>query len=446
MITKFATVYAGHVDIPDRGQDATPANERRFSNAHLASVFDKTEAIAKVMDEGGWDTLWLAEHHFQQEGYEVIPNLLMAAVHLSHLTKNLRVGCGFNITPMWHPLRLAEDFACADIMTKGRTIFGVGRGYHTREVETFGAPMLDQNANRELFEEQVEIIFKAFGNERFSHKGKHYTLPPEVPYRGYTLKDLTLVPRPVHLPVECWQPVVSASARGLDFMVKHNIKGAVGGGAATMEQGPITAFQAAAHRAGKDWKLGEGLMIGIVVHLADSKQQALKEIVPLYEEHAKMFAPLGFMPGMTKEQVAAVARRGGWYEFRRAECRALHQAGRLVRRHVRGAGGVPEEYRDTLSRPGAYQHLDADGHAAGDHARPVSPRDGRGDAAFPALNADAAQHPVERAGAWLCRGVLLGVGGIADGGHHHRPALGEGVLHIGELHAGTVRPRAGVAL
>ena len=269
MITKFATVYAGHVDIPDRGQDATPANERRFSNAHLAGVFDKTEAIAKVMDEGGWDTLWMAEHHFQQEGYEVIPNLLMAAVHLCHLTKNLKVGCGFNITPMWHPLRLAEDFACADIMTKGRTIFGVGRGYHTREVETFGAPMLDQNANRELFEEQVEIIFKAFDNERFSHKGKHYTLPPEVPYRGYTLKDLTLVPRPVHLPVECWQPVVSASARGLDFMVKHNIKGAVGGGAATMEQGPITAFQAAGHRAGKDWKLGENLMIGIVVHLAE---------------------------------------------------------------------------------------------------------------------------------------------------------------------------------
>ena len=51
MITKFATVYAGHVDLPDRGQDATPANERRFSNEHLASVFDKTEAIATVMDE-----------------------------------------------------------------------------------------------------------------------------------------------------------------------------------------------------------------------------------------------------------------------------------------------------------------------------------------------------------------------------------------------------------
>ena len=73
---------------------------------------------------------------------------------------------------MWHPLRLAEDFATADILTKGRTVFGVGRGYHTREVETFGAPMLDQNANRELFEEQVEIIFKAFNNESLLAPGQ----------------------------------------------------------------------------------------------------------------------------------------------------------------------------------------------------------------------------------------------------------------------------------
>ena len=312
MIRKFATVYAGHVDLPDRGQDATPANERRFSNAHLASVFAKTEAIAKVMDEGGWETLWLAEHHFQQEGYEVIPNLLMAAVHLCHLTKNLKVGCGFNITPMWHPLRLAEDFATADIMTKGRTIFGVGRGYHTREVEVFGAPMLDQNANRELFEEQVEILFKAFNNESFSHQGKHYTLPPEVPYRGYQLKELTLVPRPVNRPVECWQPVVSASPRGLDFMVKHNIKGAVGGGAATMQAGPIQAYKDAAARAGRDLKLGENLMLGVHGLIAKTREEALRRLTPIYEEHVKMFAPLGFVPGLTPDQIGAVARRGGW--------------------------------------------------------------------------------------------------------------------------------------
>jgi len=158
MITKFTTVYAGHVDLPDRGQNATPAHERRHSNEHLASVFDKTEAIAKKMDELGFEILWLAEHHFQHEGYECIPNDLMLAVHLAHVTKNLKIGCAFNIAPMWHPPRLAEDFATTDILTKGRTIFGVGRGYHTREVETFGAPMLDQEANRELFEEQVEAV------------------------------------------------------------------------------------------------------------------------------------------------------------------------------------------------------------------------------------------------------------------------------------------------
>src|SRR5579863_5954654 len=135
MITKFTTVYAGHVDFADRGQEATPANERHLSNEHLASVFAKTEAIARTMDELGYDTLWLAEHHFQREGYECIPNLLLTAVHLAHLTKDLKIGCGFNITPMWHPLRLAEDYAAADILTGGRTVFGVGRGYHSREVE-----------------------------------------------------------------------------------------------------------------------------------------------------------------------------------------------------------------------------------------------------------------------------------------------------------------------
>lgn len=313
MIRKFTTVYPGHIDLPDRGQDATPANERRFSNEALAGVFAKTEAIARTMDDLGWDTLWLAEHHFQHEGYEVIPNLLMAAVHLAHVTKRLKIGCGFNITPMWHPLRLAEDFAVADILTKGRTVFGVGRGYHTREVETFGAPMLDQDANRELFEEQVEIIFKAFNEESFSHRGRHYTLPPEVPYRGYPLKELTLVPRPVHLPVECWQPVVSANPRGLDFMVRHGIKGAVGGGAATMSEGPIQAYRDAAARAGKQLELGEDLTVGIFFHIADTREQAIAEITPLYEEHVKMFAPLGFVPGLNAAQVEAVAKRGGWY-------------------------------------------------------------------------------------------------------------------------------------
>src|ERR1051325_7633469 len=290
MINKFVTVYAGHIDFPDHGQNATPANERRFDNDVLAGVYDKLEAIAKQMDRCGYDTLWLAEHHFQHEGYEVLPNILMCAVHIAHITKNLKTGCGFNIAPMWHPLRLAEDFATADILTKGRTVFGVGRGYHTREVETFGAPMLDQNANRELFEEQVEIVLKAFNNERFSHKGKHYTLPPEVPYRGYQLKDLTLVPRPARLPVECWQPIQGGTGRAMEFMAKHGIQGMVGGGSA--EGGAmhkvVMAWQEAHAKLGKQIELGERLCFGFHFYMADSREQGIAKAAKYYEENMKM--------------------------------------------------------------------------------------------------------------------------------------------------------------
>ena len=312
MISKFSSLYAGHVDLGDMGQDATPANERRYPNEHLMTVFSKTEAIAKCMDRLGYDTFWLAEHHFQHEGYECIPNILMVAVHLAHVTGRLRIGCGFNICPMWHPLRLAEDYATADVLTGGRVIFGVGRGYHTREVEALGGVMMDQDLNREMFEEQVEIIFKAFNNESFSHHGKHYTIPPKLPYRGYELEEITLVPRPKHLPVECWQPIVSASPRGLDFMVRHGIKGIVGGGSALLGEGPVVGYRDALARAGIDAELGEGICVGVNFHLADSREQAVREATPYYEEHAKMFAPLGFFRGLTDEQAAAVAQRGGW--------------------------------------------------------------------------------------------------------------------------------------
>ena len=50
--------------------------------------------------------------------------------------------------------------------------------------------MQDQDANRALFDEQLEILFKAFHQDRFAHRGAHYTLPPQVPYRGYQLEDL----------------------------------------------------------------------------------------------------------------------------------------------------------------------------------------------------------------------------------------------------------------
>ncbi len=308
MITIFDSSFAGHVDMDNVGYGGTAVNDRWFPNEHLATVFSKAEAISTTMDRLGFGTFWTAEHHFQPEGYECIPNVLMLALHLSHLTERLRFGCGFNITPMWHPLRLAEDFATADILTGGRVTFGVGRGYHTREVETFGAPLLDQPANRALFEEQVEIIFKALREETFSHHGQYYDLPPDVPYRGYQLKDLALVPRPLY-PFECWQPIQSASQRALDFMVKHGIKGVIGGGSAEggAVDSVVIAWQQAHARFGREIELGEDLAFGYQFHLADSREQGIKEAGKLYEENLKMFGPLRRVRALTDEQIVDMA-------------------------------------------------------------------------------------------------------------------------------------------
>ncbi|HSB61534.1 MAG TPA: LLM class flavin-dependent oxidoreductase [Vicinamibacteria bacterium] len=329
MITAFDSLYAGHVDMDDLGYGGTPVNARRFPNAHLVTAYAKARALARTLDRLGYDAFWIAEHHFQPEGYECIPNILMLAVDLAHQTRRLRIGCGFNITPMWHPLRLAEDFAAADVLTGGRVIFGVGRGYHTREVETFGAPLRDQAANRELFEEQVEILFKAFREESFAHAGRYYTLPARVPYRGYQLEELTVVPRPTH-PVECWQPIQSASARGLDFMARHGINGIIGGGVA--EGGAlrkvVEAYRDALGRAGREAALGEGLCIGYHFHLATSREQALKEAAPYFEENYKMFGPLRLARSLTEEQEAILAdpRRAPHAGFPTVEAAAAHGA------------------------------------------------------------------------------------------------------------------------
>ena len=308
MITQFSTLYIGHIDLENTGFSGTAVEDRRYSNERLIEALDTTVELAQTMDVLGYDVLWLAEHHFQSEGYECIPNIPMLAVHVAHQTKRIKIGCAFNIAPTWHPLRLAEDYATAEVLTKGRIIFGVGRGYHTREVESFGNPMLDGDANRELFEEQIEIMLKAFNQESFSHSGKHYTIPPDVPYRGRPLKEITLVPRPIHLPVEIWQPIVSGGARGLDFMARHGIKGVI---SATAEQlvGRWTRdYQEAARRYGRELQLGEELILGYRMSIDDTVELAIRRARPYFEEHAKMMAPLGMLR-YSEEHVQAVAAR-----------------------------------------------------------------------------------------------------------------------------------------
>ena len=306
MIHSFSASYAGHVVDDNLGFEGTPANDRAYSNHQLSQAFNWALDISHHLEDLGYDEFWMAEHHFQPEGYECIPNLLMLGLYLATETKTLKFGCGFNISPMWHPLRLAEDFAMADILTNGRVIFGVGRGYHSREVETFGSPMLDGDANRDLFEEQIEVIVKAFSEESFSHHGKHFNLPAKVPYRGYELEKLTLVPRPNQQPVEIWQPLVSGNPRGVDFMAKMGIKCLVANTAeSTMDQ-RLNMFQKANADHGRNLALGEDIALGYRFFIAETEAKAIEQARPYYEEAMKFAAPLGLTP-LNQEQIAAVS-------------------------------------------------------------------------------------------------------------------------------------------
>ena len=135
MIKRFHALYVGQIDLDNVGLDGTPADQRRYSNQRLSEVFMTTRDVARLMDELGYHALWTAEHHFQHEGYEVLPNLILFGQHLAMLTEGLRLGQMFNVVPQWHPLRLAEDFAIADILTGGRMEFGVGRGTVPRDMD-----------------------------------------------------------------------------------------------------------------------------------------------------------------------------------------------------------------------------------------------------------------------------------------------------------------------
>ena len=160
-------------------------------------------------------------------------------------------------------------------------------------------------------------------------------------------------------------------------MMRYGFKGFVGGGAATMEEGPIQAYQDAAARTGRQLAPGEGLCLGIGFYLAESRERAIREITPLYEEHAKMFGPLHFLP-MSDAQKAAVSKRGGWTYARCADSRALHGPGIVVRRHIGGTWRIFETARRALPWSGTRGPQHADGDTEIENGGDVSPSRGGG--------------------------------------------------------------------
>jgi len=150
----------------------------------LATVYARALQRIEIMDRTGYDAVWLTEHHFSD--YSVCPSIPVMGAYAAARTKNIRIGAGVTLAALYHPLRLAEELALLDILCGGRFNWGAGRGFDAREFRTFAVPMEE---SQDRFREAVEIVIKAWTNDRLTYRGKFFSFD-----------DVELLPKPLQKP------------------------------------------------------------------------------------------------------------------------------------------------------------------------------------------------------------------------------------------------------
>ncbi|HWC68727.1 MAG TPA: LLM class flavin-dependent oxidoreductase [Acidimicrobiales bacterium] len=294
------TNFFGTVPMPDAGDPSIAPTARRYGNDDAIACYENMIHWAQTADRLGFDTIWFTEHHFQHEGYEVLPNLIMFGLHVAARTEELRMGQMFNVVPQWHPLRLAEDFALADVLTGGRMEFGVGRGTVPREAWSLGTVVASgdndmsvehDRQNREQFEEAMEVIKLAWRNERFEYRGKHYTFPPdEIPDRGSYVDDLTLIPKP-RRPIDIWQPVTSPET--IEYVPRAGHKAVYWLQNPDSQLAKWERYAAIREELGAPVGPGEDRCLVMNLHIAGTREEAERRGRPGHDEFCKFLAPYG---------------------------------------------------------------------------------------------------------------------------------------------------------
>jgi len=160
------------------------SNNQPMPGADLPRMIDELIEEAQQAERCGFDSFFVNEHHQEPAGYLPSPLPLLAAI--ATRTGTIRVGTGIVVLPLYHPTRLAEDCAVVDIISKGRLILGVGLGYQEGDFAAFGLRVSDRVS---LFEEGIEILKRAWTEEKFSFAGKRYTLT-----------NVMVTPKPVQKP------------------------------------------------------------------------------------------------------------------------------------------------------------------------------------------------------------------------------------------------------
>ena len=144
---------------------------QRPPGASEAEAFAQSFAVIDAAERQGLDVMWLAELHFAPER-SVLASPLILAGALAERTRRMKIGTAVQVLPLCHPLRVAEEAATVDQLSQGRLIFGVGRSGFPRTYEAYGVPYAE---SRERFAETLEIVKRAWREERFSYHGKYFS-------------------------------------------------------------------------------------------------------------------------------------------------------------------------------------------------------------------------------------------------------------------------------
>jgi alkanesulfonate monooxygenase SsuD/methylene tetrahydromethanopterin reductase-like flavin-dependent oxidoreductase (luciferase family) len=135
----------------------------------LADLFETRLKLIEQYDRAGFRSYHIAEHHSTPLGMAPSPSVFLAAA--AQRSKRLRLGPLLYVTPMYHPLRLAEEIVMLDHISRGRLELGLGRGASPVEIAGFD---VDPETAPAMNREATELILKALTSDILSYSGKFY--------------------------------------------------------------------------------------------------------------------------------------------------------------------------------------------------------------------------------------------------------------------------------
>ena len=268
-------------------------NTTNWDKKPYTQLLDEAREITEYCDQNNWNSIWYTEHHFNHEGMESCTNPLMMCADAAARTKNIRLGQACNVITFHNPIRLAEDIATLDQMSKGRVEVGIGRGVYGREAINMNkeADLKDQAKNFRLFSETLEIMKKAWSEEFFSHQGEFYTYPSPnfiwqhdmsppkenvVDLKTNELKQISVLPKPYQKPFPPISQVVDGE-RSIQWAAENGLNTIMWIPTVKALKKRFEIYKEAKSKAeNRDVPLGEGISLVRDMFVAETMEEAEK--------------------------------------------------------------------------------------------------------------------------------------------------------------------------